>query len=189
VKPEPQATGARSVDPRTACLLVAAVAAVGAAFAAGGEPRSRADALVAPELPVADARCEVAAHEAARRARDAALGADAHMARYPFAPGEGLRALALLAEARDCLALAAAPPADAAELARRTARYRARVGADYRERVTRVRRALAQARLELARDDVPYLLELLAGQQSAFVAELRGLQLDLDAAGAHQEAP
>ncbi|HMI91958.1 MAG TPA: hypothetical protein VK509_11370, partial [Polyangiales bacterium] len=81
MKPATQATAARSVDPRTACLLVAAVAAVAAAFAAGGESHSRADTLVAPALPAEDARCEVAPHEAARRAAAAALGADAHMAR------------------------------------------------------------------------------------------------------------
>jgi hypothetical protein len=164
-------------------LLVAAVAAVAAALAAGSDSRSRADALAAPELPVLDAHCEANASEAAQRAAEAARAADAHMARYPFAPAAGLQALAALAEARDCLALVTVPPANHDQLARRAANYRARLTADYRDRVTRVRRAVVESRLEPVRDDVAYLLELLSGQHGPFVAELRGLQLELDAAG------
>jgi hypothetical protein len=182
-------TPTRHSDLRTACLLVAAIVAVTAAIMAGGDSRSRAEALVAPELPATDTRCDAERHAAEQRAADAVVAADAHMARYPFAPAAGLRALALLAEARDCLTLAAAAGSDPDQLAQRTAHYRALVTADYRDRITRVQRALAQRELAPARDDVAYLLELLAGQQHPFVSELRGLQLELDAASANQEPP
>jgi hypothetical protein len=175
------AASPRSADVRTGCLLVLAVAALAAVLAVGSDSRSRAEALVAPELPVLDARCQADASEAGHRAAEAARAADAHMARYPFAPAAGLQALARLAEAEDCLALVPGTTARRDQLSRRAARHRARLTADYRDGVTRVRRAVEQSRLEPARDDVAYLLELLSGQHGPFVAELRGLQLELDA--------
>jgi hypothetical protein len=186
---KPAAPATHGADLRTVCLLVAALVALAAAFAAfGAAPRSRAAALTAPALPSADARCQAGNVTAAQRAAEATAGADAHMARYPFAPAEGLRALALLAEARDCLLLAGAAAGADRALAQRAASYRERVAADYRDHVTRVRHALAQreagnddGELERVRDDVAYLLELLAGRQEPFVAELRGLHSELEA--------
>lgn len=97
---------------------------------------------------------------------------------------------------------AALLPTDAA-LAERTERYRVLITGDYRDRVTRVRHVLARRRpgllgagsglpaaeLEHVRADVGELLALLAGRDEEFVAELRGLQLELDAGGAGSALP
>jgi hypothetical protein len=173
---------------RNAGSLIVAVAAVFAAFSVGRGSGANAPLGNAPALPAPWIACGADAAQARQRADDAERTAQARMARYPFAPDEGMRALALLAEARDCLLLAGARSGDT-PLAARAAIYRARIANDYRDHLTRVRHALELDDLPHAVDDVRYLSALFAGRDEAFSAELRTLELDARGVATNQDQP
>lgn len=170
----------RRFEPRSTVLLIMAGAALIAAFGVGANTRETARLHDAPSLPAVTAACSADPAHAAQRARDGSRSADAHLARYPFAPEEGLRALALLAEARECLRRAGSAEDDPA-LATRATRYRERIAADYRDHLARLRHALAQGELPQAADDVRYLRALFGEQGGSFALELRALELEVEA--------
>jgi hypothetical protein len=95
--------------------------------------------------------------------------------RYPFAPAEGPRALALLSEAAHCLELARDEDA-ATTLRRRTARLSARIEGDYRELRIRLERALAARRDGQALRATRRLRALLQDQRGAYASHLRTLE-------------
>ena len=173
---------------RNAGMLIVAVATLIAAFSVGRDAGASVRLRNAPVLPAPWAACDVGAALARQRANDAARSAEARMARYPFAPDDGMRALELLAEARDCLLRAGASSEDAT-LAARSAAYRGRIADDYRDHLTRLRHALERGDLPHAEGDVRYLSALFAGRNEVFSAELRALELDARAAATHQAQP
>jgi hypothetical protein len=137
--------------------------------------------LDAPPLLEPRPRCLVPAEAAGARASAAERAALDKIARYPFAPGEGLRACELLAEAESC-ASAAGDQASAARLHARASAWRSRLEREYRDRLTRYRRARSSERPRQALADVLFLLELLAGHDGPFPARLRQIRLELEAA-------
>jgi hypothetical protein len=165
---------------RSAALLIAAVAVSIAALRAGTVATADDRLRNAPDLPSPSSSCDADAASAARRAEQAARIADARMMRYPFAPEEGLRALASIAEARECSSLAGTSHVDS-RLAERGAAYRTRIAADYHDHLTRLRHALASGDLPRAGEDVRYLRALLGERDAAFAAQLRAIELEIDA--------
>jgi hypothetical protein len=135
--------------------------------------------LHAPALPTVGKRCQAPIEVYSRRAIELErVGLD-KVARYPFAPAEGLRAVGLLTEAESC-ALAAKEQAVAARLRARAEAFRRRLERDYRDRLTRYRRARASARHAQALADVLFLLELLRAHDGPFPAQLRRVRLELE---------
>lgn len=136
--------------------------------------------LAAPSLNAGETACDApieAAGERAHQAEDAAL---AKVARYPFAPAEGLRAARLLDLAEHCHARAG-NAAGSERAADRKRAWQALLERDYRDHLNRYRRALHAQRPAQAREDVSFLLELLSQQDGPFVAQLRDAERELDA--------
>lgn len=136
--------------------------------------------VTAPPLPVSQAACDVSTDAALAQAAQSEAAALARIARYPFDATEGLAALHLLAQAEACYATAGREQ-DRTRAAARTGAWRARIERDYRDHLTRYRRAILAQRPALARDDVSFLLELLAGHDGPFPARLRRLQREQEA--------
>ncbi|MGD8858911.1 MAG: hypothetical protein PVI30_02800 [Myxococcales bacterium] len=110
-----------------------------------------------------------------RRAREAELRGQSKWERYPFAPEEGPRALALLSEAAHCLELARDEDA-ATALRRRGARLSARIEGDYRELRIRLERALAARRDGQALRATRRLRALLQDRRGPYASHLRTLE-------------
>jgi len=168
--------------------LAISVGALGTVCLTGFGPTDRASRAEAPPLPGLPLRCDVSREAASERAAQADLLAEAAIARYPFAPGDGLRALAELATASGCHTFASEPDA-AARADRRASLWRQRLERDYRDHVVRYGRASTQGHLALARADIAYLLELLALHESPFTSQLRRQELQLDGAATSEPKP
>lgn len=142
-------------------------------------PAQRSDTIAVPALPQLGARCSADPAHAEHRSRQALRSAIARAERYAFAPQDGLIALERFAEARACAELAGASML-LEEATRRAARHRARVEADYAEHVARYRLARRAERLREAKEDIDFLLDLLAMQAPSGVRQLRLDQLELE---------
>ncbi|MFI5307135.1 MAG: hypothetical protein ACHQ53_07280 [Polyangiales bacterium] len=142
----------------------------------------------APPLPSFASRCDVSSEAAPERARQADALAEADVARYPFAPSDGLHALRELASAGGCHALLH-EAALAARAEHRAAIWRQRVERDYRDHAIRYERASTEGHLALASADIAFLLELLSAHESSFTTQLRRQQLQLDAAPNPERKP
>jgi hypothetical protein len=163
-------------------VVLLALCAVAVAFCAAqfdAEPDTAA-APEAPPLPRLNVRCEATGDAAAQTALDAEQAALAKIARYPYAAAEGLRALLRLAEAKRCFELAG-DRVGMARVDQRERSWRARLERDYRDHLTRYRRALSTSQTAQLRLEIDVLLELLADQQGKFVNQLRTTQLALAA--------
>jgi hypothetical protein len=132
-----------------------------------------------PDLRMPATECSAPRSGAIRRAEEAALAAAAKVSRYPYAPNEGLAALALLVEAERCHALAADPIAAAAARAR-AAGWHSKLASDFRDHLVRYRIALAADRRAQARSEVAFLLALLAHESPEFTSALRNEQRELE---------
>jgi hypothetical protein len=137
-------------------------------------------ALDAPALPEPHARCQSPVEVSGQRAMAAERAAMDKVARYPFVPGEGLRALELFSEAENC-ATAAGDRAGAARARGRSQVFHRRLSAEYRDRLTRYRRARVSQRPRQALSEVVFLLELFSAQDGPFPVQLRRVRLELDA--------
>jgi hypothetical protein len=161
-------------------LLLATFLATLAVALSDFDRRSESPVLAAPPLPALAGRCPASVEAASERGRRAEASARAKIARYPFAPADGLQALKLLMEAESCFALSR----DAAQRARVGASVRAwhaRLERDYRDHLTRYTRAIAASRPALALRDIAFLLELLSEHDGPFSERLRHLQRELEA--------
>ena len=160
---------------RTAVLLAALAGALAWNVLQVGAPSSD-DALTAPPLTLPEARCNVASTDPEELvARSAQLAATAHagIERYPFRPSEGLASLALLAEASVCAGQAGA---DAASLDAQAQRFRRHLEIDYRDRLLRDERALADG---LPERDIEVLAAQLEDEDHPFALRMRNLRAEL----------
>jgi len=137
-------------------------------------------ALDAPALPEPRARCQAPVEVSGQRAIAAERAATDKVARYPFMPGEGLRALELFSEAENC-ALAAGDRAGATRAKARSQVFHQRLSAEYRDRLTRYRRARVSERPRQALSEVVFLLELFSRHDGPFPVQLRRVRLELEA--------
>jgi hypothetical protein len=144
--------------------------------------------VLAPPLPSFATRCEVSNEAARERAGQADALAEADIARYPFAPSDGVSALRERASASGCHALAH-EAALAARAERRASIWRQRLERDYRDHAIRYERASTEGRPALASADIAFLLELLSAHESSFTTQLRRQQLQLDAAPNAERKP
>jgi hypothetical protein len=110
-----------------------------------------------------------------RRARETELRGRSKWERYPFAPEEGPRALALISEAAHCLELAGDAPA-ANALRHHSARLSTRIEGDYRELRIRLERALAARRHGQALRATRRLRALLNERRGPYASHLRTLE-------------
>jgi hypothetical protein len=159
------------------CVILLTAVVLLASAEQGGNP---AAAIMPPPLSGTEAPCAVVVDPVGEQARRSESSGLAKIARYPFAPSDGLSALRLLDEAQHCYALAA-DAVGQARVALRAKLWRARVERDYRDHVIRYRRALAAARPELALRDIAFLEALLSHQDGPFLAQLRQAQRELEA--------
>jgi hypothetical protein len=154
-------------------------------IAASGLARMRTEptdplALDAPALPEPRARCQAPLEVSGQRAIAAERAAADKVARYPFVPGEGLRAIGLFSEAENC-AMLAGDRAGAARAKARSQVFHQRLSAEYRDRLTRYRRARVSQRPRQAVSEVVFLLELFSAHDGPFPVQLRRVRLELEA--------
>jgi hypothetical protein len=159
--------------------------ALGLVFGASALGRLRSErtdplALDAPALPDPRSRCQAPADVAGPRAIAAERAAADKVARYPFVPAEGLRAIGLFSEAENC-ATAARDETTAARARARRQAFQQRLLGEYRDRLTRYRRARISARPAQALAQVVFLLEFLSAHERPFSAQLRRVRLELEA--------
>lgn len=147
---------------------------------APSHPARDAAALRPPALPAPRRACDAQPALRLRRATEVEAAAEAKIARYRYAPAEGIAALALLSLAEHCYAAAPAE-ADRARLAVRAAAWRAHLERDYQAQLIRRERALALGDARAASAATTFLLELLQGERGAFVAQLRRAQFEIEA--------
>jgi hypothetical protein len=134
--------------------------------------------LELPSVPEPAAECNAPTAMQAARGNEAVAVARAKIARYPFAPADGIAALALLREAARCFQLAG--DHDSARVAETHARsWRARVQSDSRDHWLRYRVAVASGRAEHALPDIEFLLELFERAPGPFTSRLRRVQIEL----------
>jgi len=163
-EPAPDEPGGSAFVPVVACLSVAALAVFALQPPDGAPDVPEPSALVARPPACLDADAPLA------RGREALDQARAHMARYPFAPEEGPRAVVLALEAQRCLAELDAAQADRA--AREAERWTHRLARDYAAARARLTRALATEDATAAREEIATLTRLLAGHDDPYTAWL-----------------
>ena len=163
---------------RTLVLGGAAVASIVLAIASAGNDVDGPVAPTPPALAAQDATCTDDAPAQRATAREAE--AEARIARYAFAPSEGVTALALLGEAMACRSRAGDDRGAARLRARRDA-WHARIELDYRTHRLRLAHALATGAEDLAHGEADALLALLEAHAGPYTAWLHELLLDLEA--------
>jgi hypothetical protein len=141
-----------------------------------------------PALQEREATCTAPELQRGQRGRDARAQAAAKIARYPFAPEEGLPALQLLLESERCFELAGDRAALAAAAAHVRA-WRARLHGGARDHWLRYRVALASERPHHALPDIEFLLALFGSEAGPFAARLRRAQLELPQRNRAEEMP
>jgi hypothetical protein len=94
------------------------------------------------------------------------------MQRYPFAPQDGLEALARLAEAVDCARLAGDSGA-MSEPSQQLAQAHERIERDFRDHSQRYALLRKHERMREAADDIAYLTALGWPESGAFAEQLR----------------
>jgi hypothetical protein len=153
------------------------------------DQRSRPnEPLTAPPLATRPARCDGVPQNAGARATLAAQTAEAKIARYPYAPVEGPRALQQLEDAARCLAISG-DARGAKRADERAQSWRAHLERDYRDHLVRYRRGVLTAQPSVVRLEVGLLLKLLADQQGPFINYLRSTQLSLAASDNTHKQP
>ncbi len=154
-----------------ACVLAALVAA-GALAVLRAANSSEALVERPPALPVPSVTCREDREHARHSARAALHAGRARMQRYPFAPHDGLEALARLAEAVDCARLSG----DARSLSdssQELARAHERIERDVRDHSQRYALLRKHERMREAADDIAYLTALGWPERGAFAEQLR----------------
>lgn len=176
----------RGAARRAAVPIAAVLAALAWAYIEPG--RDVAPERSLPVLPERDAACAASEAQLAQRGREARAAAAAKIARYPFAPDEGLKALQLLREAERCFNLAGDRAASAAASAHAQA-WRVRLRNDARDHWLRYRVSLASERGHHALPDIEFLLALFGSEAGTFGARLRRARLDLTDDNDVEETP
>jgi hypothetical protein len=120
-------------------------------------------------------RCESGRSPAHHRAERDERAGDAHRERYPFAPHDGVRAVALYRRAEACYT-ASGDGEGAQRAARQSARLRARVDADYDTARFRLERALTYRDWASASVEARTLLDALEGRDGPYVEWLTVLE-------------
>lgn len=155
----------------------------GAALALLGNANQAADAaLLPPPLDLGGPACPVSVDQATARSRIAERAALGRMARYPFDAEDGVEAVALLHEA----ALCARSDGDAMTSERLEALERtwnARVRADYRARIVRVKMALEREPRAVAIHEVTELARMLKRSPGEYSTWLEATKRRLERAG------
>jgi hypothetical protein len=178
---EPNIAGPPARSLHALLALAAALLVVAALLASADQNRDSVAAVAPPPLPQIEAPCVATLDAAGEQASRAERSALARIDRYPFAPADGLAALQLLDRARHCY-LASGDAAGQARVALRAKLWRGRLERDYRDHLTRYKRALSAERPLLALRDIAFLLELWSGHDGPFLAQLRQAQRELEAA-------
>jgi hypothetical protein len=130
----------------------------------------------APALFTDDAvTCSSGAAPAHHRAERDELAASAKIQRYPFAPRDGVQAVALLAHARACYA-ASGDGEGATRVEARAARLRTTLVRDYDGARFRLARAIRDENWRSAVEEARALLSLLSGRDGAYVEWLISLE-------------
>lgn len=177
---EPIANRSATGPLRALLLLGMTLLSVTVLLASAAPNDDPATAIAPPPLPRVEAPCGAVGDAAGEHARRTEAAALARIARYPFAPADGLAADRLLDEAKHCYA-SSGDAAGQQRVATRAKLWRARLERDYRDHLIRYRRALAAARPELALHDIAFLLELLSRHDDPFLAQLRQAQREIEA--------